>query len=120
MEGGCSVGHADSFRASGRNKPALQGKRAGDANGSGVGLLTSTTLQGTRAKTALQPIYKRLALALYETKTRKNQAMNITEAVRNYRRYRTAVNELRSMSNRELADLGITRDSIRDVARGSR
>ena len=46
--------------------------------------------------------------------------MNITEAVRNYRRYRTAVNELNSMSNRELADLGITRDSIKDVARGQR
>ena len=46
--------------------------------------------------------------------------MNITETVRNWRRYRNTVNELERMSNRELDDLGIARANIRAIARQAR
>jgi uncharacterized protein YjiS (DUF1127 family) len=36
-----------------------------------------------------------------------------------WRRYRSAVSELSQLSERELADLGLSRDEIREVARQS-
>jgi uncharacterized protein YjiS (DUF1127 family) len=42
--------------------------------------------------------------------------MNILRNYRNWRRYRQTVNELSRLSNRELADLGITRSEIVTVA----
>lgn len=42
--------------------------------------------------------------------------MNILRNYRNWRRYRDTVNELSRLSNRELADLGITRSEIVSVA----
>jgi uncharacterized protein YjiS (DUF1127 family) len=42
--------------------------------------------------------------------------MNILRNYRNWRRYRQTVNELSRLSNRELADLGITRGDIEVVA----
>lgn len=46
--------------------------------------------------------------------------MNIKASFSSWRRYRRAVNELSGLSNRELDDLGISRGSIRDVARRGR
>jgi uncharacterized protein YjiS (DUF1127 family) len=43
--------------------------------------------------------------------------MNLINNYRNWRRYRETVNELSRLSNRELADLGISRYDIRYVAR---
>ena len=43
--------------------------------------------------------------------------MNLIRNYRNWRRYRETVSELSRLSNRELADLGITRGDIRRVAR---
>ena len=43
--------------------------------------------------------------------------MNLIRNYRNWRRYRETVSELSRLSNRELADLGITRGDIRHVAR---
>jgi uncharacterized protein YjiS (DUF1127 family) len=43
--------------------------------------------------------------------------MNLINNYRNWRRYRETVNELSRLSNRELADLGISRHNIRYVAR---
>ncbi|PSJ56757.1 DUF1127 domain-containing protein [Kumtagia ephedrae] len=42
--------------------------------------------------------------------------MNIIRNYRNWRRYRDTVNELSRLSNRELADLGISRADITVVA----
>ncbi|MBX3568624.1 MAG: DUF1127 domain-containing protein [Rhizobiaceae bacterium] len=42
--------------------------------------------------------------------------MNLLRNYRNWRRYRDTVNELSRLSNRELADLGITRSEIVSVA----
>jgi uncharacterized protein YjiS (DUF1127 family) len=42
--------------------------------------------------------------------------MNLLRNYRNWRRYRETVNELSRLSNRELADLGITRSDIVAVA----
>lgn len=36
--------------------------------------------------------------------------------IKNYRTYRTTVNELSDLSDRELADLGLTRSMIRGIA----
>ena len=43
--------------------------------------------------------------------------MDFIRSYRNWRRYRETVSELSRLSNRELADLGITRGDIRRVAR---
>lgn len=43
--------------------------------------------------------------------------MNLVKNYRNWRLYRETVSELSRLSNRELADLGITRGDIRSVAR---
>lgn len=43
--------------------------------------------------------------------------MNLIRNYRNWRRYRETVSELNRLTNRELNDLGITRASIREVAR---
>ncbi|MGB3389293.1 MAG: DUF1127 domain-containing protein [Pseudaminobacter sp.] len=43
--------------------------------------------------------------------------MNILRNYRNWRRYRETVTELGRLSNRELADLGISRSEIHSVAR---
>ena len=43
--------------------------------------------------------------------------MNLVRNYRNWRRYRATVSELNSLSNRELADLGISRADIHQVAR---
>ncbi|MBS3648133.1 DUF1127 domain-containing protein [Pseudaminobacter sp. 19-2017] len=42
--------------------------------------------------------------------------MNLLRNYRNWRRYRETVNELSRLSNRELADLGISRADIYLVA----
>jgi uncharacterized protein YjiS (DUF1127 family) len=42
--------------------------------------------------------------------------MNMIRNYRNWRRYRETVKELSRLSNRELADLGITRSEIEAVA----
>lgn len=41
----------------------------------------------------------------------------IVSRYKNYRRYRNTVNELQSLSNRELSDLGIPRGEISRIAR---
>ncbi len=43
--------------------------------------------------------------------------MNVIDSFNNWRRYRNTVNELSRLNNRELADLGISRGNIRQVAR---
>ena len=45
--------------------------------------------------------------------------MNIVRSYNNWRRYRETVNELNRLSQRELADLGISRNDITSVARRS-
>lgn len=42
---------------------------------------------------------------------------DIATRYRSYRLYRETLNELSSLSNRELADLGLHRSQIREVAR---
>ena len=46
--------------------------------------------------------------------------MNVIGSYTKWRNYRRTVNELNSLSNRELDDLGITRGDIPFVARGKR
>lgn len=46
--------------------------------------------------------------------------MDMFNSYRKWRNYRRTVNELSSLSNRELDDLGITRGEIRSVASGKR
>lgn len=53
---------------------------------------------------------------MHEPKTQETK-MNLIRNYRNWRRYRDTVSELSRLSNRELNDLGITRASIREVAR---
>lgn len=43
--------------------------------------------------------------------------MNLIRNYRNWRLYRETVTELNRLTNRELSDLGIARNSIREVAR---
>ena len=43
--------------------------------------------------------------------------MSLIRNFRNWRRYRETVTELNRLSNRELADLGISRTEIHSVAR---
>ncbi|MAP18523.1 MAG: DUF1127 domain-containing protein [Aurantimonas coralicida] len=43
--------------------------------------------------------------------------MNLVRSYNNWRRYRETVNELNRLSQRELADLGISRGDINSVAR---
>lgn len=43
--------------------------------------------------------------------------MNIVGQYKNWRNYRSTVNELNSLSNRELSDIGIHRADIQFVAR---
>ena len=43
--------------------------------------------------------------------------MNLVRSYNNWRRYRETVNELNRLSQRELADLGISRGDIAPVAR---
>ena len=43
----------------------------------------------------------------------------LSAAVANYRLYRKTIDELQSLTDRELWDLGLSRGSIRDVARES-
>ena len=45
--------------------------------------------------------------------------MNFMKPVRNWNRVRNTRNELNSLTNRELADLGITRGDIPFIARRS-
>lgn len=46
--------------------------------------------------------------------------MNIRENFRNWQQYRRTYNELNRLSNRELADLGISRYDIPRIARQGR
>ena len=46
--------------------------------------------------------------------------MNIRENFRNWQQYRRTYNELNRLSNRELADLGISRYDIPRIARHGR
>ena len=46
--------------------------------------------------------------------------MNIIQNYRNWRRYRSAIDELSRLSSRELDDIGITRADIPHVARRGR
>ncbi|GAA4534462.1 hypothetical protein GCM10023174_30410 [Chelativorans composti] len=50
---------------------------------------------------------------------RASTTMNLIQNFRNWRRYRETMNELSRLSNRELADLGISRSEIPYVARKS-
>lgn len=43
--------------------------------------------------------------------------MNLVRSYNNWRRYRETVNELNRLSQRELADLGISRGDINSVTR---
>lgn len=43
--------------------------------------------------------------------------MNLIRNYRNWRRYRETVSELGRLSNRELSDIGFTRNEIRSAAR---
>jgi uncharacterized protein YjiS (DUF1127 family) len=43
----------------------------------------------------------------------------VRKAIADYRLYRATFDELAQLNDRELADLGLTRFMIRDVARGS-
>ena len=43
--------------------------------------------------------------------------MNLIDSIRKYRSYRNTVSELSRLSTRELADLGIQRGDIRQLAR---
>jgi len=43
--------------------------------------------------------------------------MNLIRNYRNWRLYRETVSELGRLSNRELSDIGFTRNEIRSVAR---
>jgi uncharacterized protein YjiS (DUF1127 family) len=45
--------------------------------------------------------------------------MSMIRNYRNWRAYRDTVNELGRLSNRQLHDLGMIRDEIKDVARRS-
>ncbi len=45
--------------------------------------------------------------------------MNIARTLRNFRSYRATLNELSSLSQRELADIGISRADIPALARQS-
>ena len=45
--------------------------------------------------------------------------MSMIRNYRNWRAYRDTVNELGRLSNRQLHDLGMIRDEIKDVARKS-
>lgn len=51
---------------------------------------------------------------------RKTEIMSIFKNYRNWRRFRTAIDELSRLSNRELDDIGITRADIPHVARRGR
>lgn len=46
--------------------------------------------------------------------------MSMTDSFRRWRNYRRTVNELNSLTTRELDDLGISRGDIHAVARGER
>jgi len=48
---------------------------------------------------------------------REGMNMSIIENFRNWRRYQRTVDELNRLSNRELADIGVSRDEIRRLAR---
>lgn len=45
--------------------------------------------------------------------------MNVVKSYQNWRQYRNAVAELNSLSNRDLADLGISRADIDTIVRRS-
>jgi uncharacterized protein YjiS (DUF1127 family) len=45
--------------------------------------------------------------------------MDIARSYRNWRTYRNTLSELDRLSNRDLADLGISRADIRSVARSA-
>ena len=45
--------------------------------------------------------------------------MNLLSTYRTWRNYRVAVDELNRLSNRSLADIGMTRGDIRRVARNA-
>jgi uncharacterized protein YjiS (DUF1127 family) len=48
---------------------------------------------------------------------RRNAAMNLVNGFKNWRKYRETYNELSRLNQRELADLGINRADINQVAR---
>ena len=61
------------------------------------------------------------ALDIFSRPSRANEARvglagGIAERVRRYRTYRNTLNELESLSDRELDDLRLNRSSIRSVA----
>jgi len=51
---------------------------------------------------------------------RETEIMSILKNYRNWRRFRSAIDELSRLSNRELDDIGITRADIPHVARRGR
>ena len=61
-------------------------------------------------------VSKEMALTDEEPRTRKTTDVNIVRTLRNIRSYRSTVNELNRLSQRELADLGISRADIPAVA----
>lgn len=55
--------------------------------------------------------------ASHEPPDQRGEKMNLIRNYRNWRRYRSTVDELSRLSNRELNDLGISRGDIPYVAR---
>lgn len=48
---------------------------------------------------------------------RTGSKMNVIRNYRNWRRYRETVSELKRLSNRDLSDIGMKREDIRQIAR---
>lgn len=69
-----------------------------------------------------QAVLPRLGSKRSQREIAKNEVneMNLIDNYRNWRRYRRTCNELNSLSERELTDLGISRHDIPRVARGAR
>lgn len=59
------------------------------------------------------------ALTINSPATSNGALGRARDAVARYRTYRETVSELRALNDRELADLGIVRANVRDVARSA-
>jgi len=64
-------------------------------------------------------LYSNHRKRLQSQPTEEDTNMNILRSYNNWRRYRTTLNELNSLSTRELGDLGISRYDIPAIARKS-
>jgi len=68
---------------------------------------------------AKNTLYSNHRKRLQSQPTKEDNNMNILRSYNNWRRYRTTLNELNSLSTRELSDLGISRYDIPAIARKS-